>query len=310
MRLDFSAWRRPLGRAAESVLEWLADRRGYELVRDDYYSPLPDIGELPASVLNEEQRPTRLDLGLERSELLLTRDLAPLIPDLRASAPESLIPGFSLSNGTYESADAETLYAMVRLLSPSTIVELGSGASSHIISAARATLDAPSKHIIHDPFPFSATQMGPVPDATISETPTQLLSPDDLSILGPGDLLFIDTTHTVKTGGDCARLYLDLLPSVAPGVFVHIHDVFTPFDYPRHWVVDLGRAWAEQYLLEAFLLFNDDFRVVLPVHALSRLKPEAVAAVIPSFRSDAFSPAVFPAAFWLVRLPCDKPFLR
>jgi|ERR1041384_1342521 hypothetical protein len=39
---------------------------------------------------------------------------------------------------------------------------------------------------------------------------------------------------------------------VAPGVYVHFHDVCFPFEYPEEWMCQ-GRAWNEAYLLRAFL---------------------------------------------------------
>jgi len=91
-------------------------------------------------------------------------------------------------------------------------------------------------------------------------------------------------------------MVLDALPSLAPGVLVHFHDVFLPYEYPRHWVVELRLAWAEQYLLQAFLAFNDDFEVVLPLHALARRRTAEAARLIPSL-----TPESAPGAFWVRR---------
>ena len=76
-------------------------------------------------------------------------------------------------------------------------------------------------------------------------------------------MLFIDSSHTVKIGGDVNYLFLEVLPRLNPGVIVHIHDIFFPFDYPRDWVINKLRFWTEQYLLQTFLTFNSEFEVLM-----------------------------------------------
>ena len=83
-----------------------------------------------------------------------------------------------------------------------------------------------------------------------------------LTTLGPGDVLFIDSTHVAKVGSDVNYLFFEVLPRLAVGKLVHVHDVFASFEYPIEWLRE-GRAWNEQYLLRAFLQFNDRFRVRL-----------------------------------------------
>ncbi len=90
----------------------------------------------------------------------------------------------------------------------------------------------------------------------VQETPLDLFSE-----LSAGDVLFIDTAHTVKTGGDVVWIFQEIIPRVAPGVLVHIHDVFVPGEYPEQWVMD-GWGWNETYLVRAFLSFNEAFQVV------------------------------------------------
>ncbi len=116
-------------------------------------------------------------------------------------------------------------------------------------------------------------------------------------LLDEGDVLFVDTTHTVKTGGDVDHIFSALIPRLVPGVWVHIHDVFLPFEYPRMWVVDDRRLWAEQYLVHAFLAFNSSFRVRFPAMAVSRAVPDTVAELVPGF-----SLAARPGAFWIERV--------
>jgi hypothetical protein len=82
--------------------------------------------------------------------------------------------------------------------------------------------------------------------------------------LGDGDVLFIDTSHTVKTGGDVDWIYNQILPRLDPGVVVHLHDIFMPGDYPEQWVVE-GWGWNETYLVQSFLAFNSAFEILFGV---------------------------------------------
>ena len=75
-------------------------------------------------------------------------------------------------------------------------------------------------------------------------------------------MLFIDSTHVAKVGSDVTTLFFDVLPTLKPGVLVHIHDVLWPFEYPRSWYLQ-GRSWNEAYLLRAFLQYNEEFEILL-----------------------------------------------
>jgi hypothetical protein len=279
MTRDLVAKLRQLPRRA--AIEGLR-RSGYDVVVRSFDSPLPDLAAIP----EETWRPSALvgvDLRLPAAWALLEDELAPFIADFPTD--------FEIRNGTYESVDAEALYALLRWARPRRVIELGSGASSHLVHAA-----GPFEHRIFDPYPWAATRLGPVEGLTITPLRAEDIPLREFAALEAGDVLFVDTTHTVKTGGDVTRIMLEVLPRLASGVLVHVHDIFLPNDYPRPWVVDLRRAYAEQYLLHAFLVFNDAFEVLLPAHALAASDPERLGRVIPSFR-----PGDAPGAFWLRR---------
>ncbi len=89
--------------------------------------------------------------------------------------------------------------------------------------------------------------------------------------LAAGDVLFVDSLHVLMTGGDVAFEYLEVLPRLAPGVLVHIHDIFLPYSYPSQWLLE-RRFWTEQYVLQAFLTFNSAFEVLSYALAFSGLQ--------------------------------------
>ena len=96
-----------------------------------------------------------------------------------------------------------------------------------------------------------------------------------------GDVVFVDSTHVVKTGSDVNHIVFELFPRLAPGVHVHVHDLFPGFEYPRAWVLQ-GRAWSEAYLLRAFLMFNDAFEVTFWLSLLAARRPDWFAATWPA----------------------------
>src|SRR5206468_5214202 len=91
--------------------------------------------------------------------------------------------------------------------------------------------------------------------------------------LNPGDILFIDTSHEVRVANDVAYIYANLLPRIRPGVIVHIHDIFLPYEYPKEWVFDHCNLWGEQYILQAFLSHSDSWKVLWPGYYLQKTLP-------------------------------------
>jgi len=177
--------------------------------------------------------------------------------------------------------DARLLYAIVRDLRPSSIVELGSGQTSRVIAracAANAAEGARSRFEAFDPFPTAVDDSLPGL-ATLHRVPAQEVPEEVFSALGDGDVLVVDTTHTVKLGSDVNRIVLRILPLLAPGVVVHFHDICLPYEYPRYLFEEYALYWAEQYLLQAFLSMNPSFEVLYATDALCRDRRSEVASV-------------------------------
>lgn len=295
---------RPAKKALKTALQAAVGMGGYELVERHFYNPLPDLENLPARLWEGPQELPGVDLQVDEAIRFLDEDLRLYIrdfqPPVTLDADRSGATGtYYLQNGGYESVDAESLYGILRHIKPKKVLELGSGASSHVIDFARRANEAdgsPFQHEIIDPYPFE-NPMGPVIEAEVRPVRGESIPQSEVARLEDGDVLFVDTTHTVKTGGDVVHIILNLFPRVPRGVWVHIHDIFLPYEYPREWVVSERRAWAEQYMLQAFLAFNDSYEVVFPAQAVARMAPGIVSDVIPSFR-----PGVSPGAFWMRRL--------
>jgi hypothetical protein len=282
--------------ACLEAVKTAAARNGYDLVERTFYSPLPDVEHLPAYLWPGPRPLHGVDLRVPEASKLLDEILRPYVAEFAPQRSRNPGGGFYLDNGTYESVDAETLYAIIRHFKPSRLIELGSGASSHVIADARKANDRDGRafaHTIFDPYPFQASPLGPV-DAEVHRERTEDLPLATFERLAADDVLFVDTTHTVKTGGDVSHIVLNILPSLRPGVIVHLHDIFLPYEYPREWVVERRGAYAEQYLLQAFLAFNPAYEVLFPAQAVARQAEELTRSVVQSFR-----PGTCPGAFWL-----------
>lgn len=107
------------------------------------------------------------------------------------------------------------------------------------------------------------------------------MDPSVFGQLEAGDLLFIDSSHIIRPQGDVLWLYLEILPRLRSGVIVHIHDFFSPRDYPREWLVDKGLLWNEQYLVEALLSNTDRYKVLLSLNHLFHSNYEDLHSVCP-----------------------------
>ena len=210
-------------------------------------------------------------------------DPAPVFEALRRYGPELAAlgdpkanrTGFFYDNGYFPSPDAQVLYCMVRTHRPGLIVEIGSGNSTRV--ARQAIIDgAPDGRIMSiDPLP--RVEVAALADR-VERRPVQEVDADELvRLLEPGSILFIDSSHELEAGGDLPYLFLDVLPRLAPGVLVHVHDVFLPYEYPREWVVDLRWRFDEQYLLQAILAFGGGFEVLWAGHYLQRTRPDFAA---------------------------------
>jgi hypothetical protein len=278
----------------------------YDLVRRSYDSPIPDLEQLPGDVCDRRSPLAGgIELNVERAIETIETELAPYVAELDfpLGGPQPL-GRFFLRNQNYESVDAELLYAMVRARKPRRVMELGSGYTTLLIGMAaqrNAEEGTPTEHVAYDPFPRPQV-IGEAPPQPSRLEPVSAVDVPlgEIAKLEAGDVLFVDTTHTVKLGSDVNHIVLDLLPALAPGVIVHFHDVFLPWEYPRVWIEERGYYWSEQYLLQAFLAFNDEFEVLIPAHAVAREHPDRLTAAIPSFNPPP-GRLVGPAAFWITR---------
>lgn len=231
-----------------------------------YYSPMYDASELAAR--RDQLWPVgpRETVGIdwrEDQQLELCREVFARQEKLEfVDEPSDDPTEYHALNDQYPPLDAWVLAGMLEHFRPARMIEVGSGYSTLIGARInRERLRTAMELTCIEPHPRQFLLDG-VPGVSglrveqIQDTPLELFEE-----LSAGDLLFIDTAHTVKTGGDVVWIFQEIIPRVAPGVLVHIHDVFVPGEYPEQWVM-AGWGWNETYLVRAFLAFNQAFEVV------------------------------------------------
>ena len=274
------------------LLGWL----GVLPVRRHYYEPY--LADVTRAVLTRDRLLPAIDLNVEEQLALLAR----LRYEVRAFPFES--PGrreFHYHNGAFESGDAEFLYSMVRHYRPRHVIEIGSGSSTLVVRAAlaRNAEERPEeacRHVCIEP--FEQPWLEDLGVEVVRER-VENVAPMLFDVLEAGDILFIDSSHVIRPEGDVLHEYLQLLPRLRPGVLVHIHDVFTPRHYLISWLLDEQLLWNEQYLVEAFLSFNREFRILGALNYLKHHHPDALGEVCPVLREEQEHRE--PGSLWLVR---------
>jgi hypothetical protein len=271
---------------------------GYDLVKRHYYSEVPDLDSLPAGIWSARSELSGIDFDVAAGLRFVREELGAAMAEFDAPQHSRGDPAeFYFQNTFYEGLDAETLYAMVRRYRPRRVLELGSGMSTLVIARARERngLRPGDRHDVFDPFSRpelrdalrSACELHPV---SATEVPAAAFAQ-----LAAGDLLFVDTTHTVKIGSDVNHIVLRVLPLLAPGVLVHFHDICLPYEYPRYLLEDYALYWAEQYLLQAFLSMNPSYEVRYAADALCRDRRAQVEA------AGLAGPSESGSSFWIRR---------
>jgi hypothetical protein len=207
---------------------------------------------------------------------------------------------FYYENGAFAAGDAEILYSFIRYLRPRRMIEIGSGNSTllTLVALQRNKEDDPSYNCDFrcvEPYAHSWLERTGV---RIERSRVELLGVDYFSRLEAGDILFIDSSHVVRAQNDVVFEYLELLPSLKSGVYIHVHDIFSPRDYPRDWLVELNYQWGEQYVVEAFLSYNTEFEIVCACNYLAHEEPELFASACPVYGLER---KASPGSFWLRR---------
>ena len=267
-----------------------------------YYSPVPGPADTRRALRWREsgaggEGPDTLpgiDLNADGQRELFGK-IAPCFGDVPRVKTEGW--RYHPDNNMYGLADAAVYHGLLRHIAPRRVVEVGSGFSSAIAldTADRCLSDVEFTFI--EPYPERLLGLLSPADkerTTLLRQPVQDAGLAPYAALAEGDILFIDSTHVGKAGSDVNFLLFEVLPRLAAGVYVHVHDVQWPFEYCEAWLRQ-ERAWNEAYLLRAFLTHNAAFSIELFNDWIWKREPDLVRAALPTAADQS------PGGVWLRR---------
>lgn len=233
-----------------------------------FYSPLVAIDDIRLrkdsiwpEILNKQIPGINLNTD---SQLKLVSKLSDHYKTMPFSDQKNSEYRYYFENDYYSYTDGINLYTMLKHFQPNKVIEIGSGFSSALMLDVNQECRDINLTFI-EPYPARLYSLMSADDKDSAEIITKPIQSIDLDIFGKlnaNDILFIDSSHIVKTGSDVNFILFEILPILKPGVIIHFHDIFYPFEYPQKWVFK-GRNWNENYFLKSFLMYNNKFEILL-----------------------------------------------
>lgn len=280
-------------------------KEGFLPIPVHFYSPIPDIEDLrKRDVWSKVSGMAGIDFQKEAQASLLEEIGVRFGEECSwAYEPDGNTETFFLNNPSFSFGCAASTHGLIRQLQPKKVIEIGSGMSTRVI------LSALRKNAIESGLLENYQVVDPYPSAEIKKLMgknlitqrVELLDVEFFAELAEDDILFIDSSHSVKIGSDVNYLFLEVLPRLAPGVVVHVHDISLPYEYAQAYATNSAfrQFWTEQYLLQAFLSCNDKFEVLFGVHFLMTDHQEVFKQAFPYYHPERYS--VVSGSFWIRR---------
>jgi hypothetical protein len=282
---------------------------GYQAARtDDYYSPLPSVSQLRTNV-KRWNRPSSLagvQYDLDEMKAMLRQLLAQYLEEFLAYPAYAAIAELGFGPG-YTAVDALTLYMMIRHLKPRRYIEVGSGISTYYCGLAAQRNESegrPLQVTCIEPYPYE--KLSTIPGIRVLATKAEDVDLGEFRRLEENDVLFIDSSHILRIDGDVPFLFLEVLPSLNPGVVTHVHDIPYPYNFPyppHYWIFgrDWPLFWNEAMVLQAFLAFNTNFKILLSTPLIRYFDEPFLKQSIPIYESLEQNPNTF-SSIWLKRM--------
>lgn len=276
---------------------------GFYIIPNHYYEPIPDTSKFKRDLWDTHSELPGIDMReAEQTELL--KDLSQKYgKEFNSYSLEktSIAHEYYVNNSSFCAVDAGILYSIIRRYKPARIFEIGSGFSTMISAKAVLANEKESGRktelTAFEPYPNNMIVKGFPGLTKLVKKRIQDIDVSAFRELKENDVLFIDSSHVLKTGSDVQYEYLEILPRLNKGVLIHCHDIFLPLEYPREFLMERRWFWTEQYLLQAFLAFNDSFKVIWGGSYMNFKHPDLI--------SDIFklqSSKDCPGSFWMVRV--------
>ncbi len=270
-------------------------RLGVHILPIHYYSPVPNILELRRTrdLWAHKSDLPGISINLEEQCEMLRRVCLPYQSEYEGNKTylEGVANHFGPGFGYIE---AQALHAAVRHFKPRRIIEVGSGVSTYCMLKA-VELNYERAHITCiEPYP--SPRLKNISGVELFEHPVQCASFDLFEKLRANDLLFIDSSHAVKPGGDVNFLVLEVLPRLRPGVVVHFHDIYLPYDYPRDALKTFIHG-METSLVRAYLIWNERMQILFCLSHLHYERQEVLLEVFPEYKRQGGEDGLVPDSF-------------
>lgn len=262
----------------------IAQEFGLHITPTHFYYPVPDTRKLSPEIWSRSSKLHGIDIN-EAGQLNLLDTVFSKYTEAFAAFPLKKTDNdleFTFENDQISGADPFILHALIRELSPRRVIEVGGGYST-LVTASALRENAHGELLCIEPYPRDFLPRAVATVGTLIRQPVQKLGFKYFESLGENDILFIDSSHVVRQGSDVNWLFLEILPRLATGVWVHVHDIFLPNDYPEAWTREMNFFWSEQYLLHAFLVGNRMYRTRFAVGYMGRRHPERMRRVFPGW---------------------------
>jgi hypothetical protein len=251
-----------------------------------FYSPIPDRDAVKADehrVFRERGALAGIDLRTNE-QVTMFESLTEQWSDWPYYRPSDSVRRYRPDNDYFGHMDGLVLGAMLRKFRPQRYIEVGSGWSSALVLDTRERLpECDLECVFIEPYPerlYSLLSADDRRSVQVIARPIQDVDSALFDTLRAGDMLFIDSSHVSKVASDVNMLIFDVMPRLPAGVWVHVHDIGYPFEYPREWIYE-GRAWNEAYLLRAMLMDSARWQIALWCDYLQAKHASAVERALP-----------------------------
>jgi methyltransferase family protein len=277
---------------------------GIHITPNYFESPIPDTRLLKEEIWSKTSNLSGINMR-EREQIKLLKSFVHAykaeyerFPRSQTGCPQQ----YYVDNSYFEAVDGEILYCMIRHFKPKRLYEVGCGNSTFL--SAQSLLEnqkdgGPLGQLVaFEPFPELSLKRGFRGLSRLVVSKVEDIPLAQFQELEENDILFLDSSHVLRIGGDVQYEFLEILPNLKPGVIVHVHDIFLPAEYPRNLIMRSRRFFSEQYLLQAFLTFNSEFEVLWSSSLMHLNHPDLLEAAFNSYTRE----SRWPGSFWMRRV--------
>jgi len=274
---------------------------GFHITRNHFYNPIPDTRTLKDELWTKNSELVSVDMNDNKQFELLSifaskyKSEYEKFPQNKTNLPYE----YYISNPFFGSVDAVILYCAVRYFKPKKVFEVGSGISTYLSAKAIRKNKEENMHDCEltaiDPYPNDTVRAGFPGLSKLIRKGVREIPLSEFTELKENDILFIDSSHVSKIGSDVQYEFLEILPRLNKGVIVHFHDIFLPAEYSKKWVLGEHIFWNEQYLLQAFLAFNDTFEILWAGNYMHLKYPTKMGETFNMYKTD----QRWSLSFWL-----------